>query len=386
MTEAPTRHLLLVGAGHANIEVLRRFGRNPVAGTRITLLTPHRHALYSGMLPGLIAGQYQPEDARIDAEALARAAGAGFLADRATGLDPEKRLLLRTGGEPLAYDLLALDTGATPVIPDAPGVIPARPPETLLACLEAADRIAATTKPLRVAIVGGGPGGVELAFALETRLRNWRAAAGADPASLELTLLPGSSGLLPGFPPGLARRVRRLCAARGIALAPDSTAGEPVAGHLPLADGTKIAADLSIWATPVTPPAWIAGTGLARDDAGFVAVDATLRSTSHETVFAAGDIAGFMPHALPKSGLHAVRQGTLLAKNLRLCLEGKPLRAHRPQRAALYILATGRRHAIGTRNGLVFAGGWVRRWKDAIDRRFIGRYRAAESEPDPAIS
>lgn len=46
-------------------------------------------------------------------------------------------------------------------------------------------------------------------------------------------------------------------------------------------------------------------------------------------------------------------------------------------------LATGLRHAIGTRKGLVFAGGWVRRWKDAIDRRFIARYRVESSVSDP---
>ncbi|HQU12279.1 MAG TPA: pyridine nucleotide-disulfide oxidoreductase, partial [Acidiphilium sp.] len=120
--------------------------------------------------------------------------------------------------------------------------------------------------------------------------------------------------------------------------------------------------------------AWLRGSALALDPAGFVAVAPTLRSRSHDTVFAAGDIAGFGALGVPKSGLYAVRQGPVLAENLRRALAGLPLRRFRPQRAALYLLATGPDHAIGTRNGLVVSGAWVRRWKDRIDRRFIASY------------
>ncbi len=65
-------------------------------------------------------------------------------------------------------------------------------------------------------MVGGGAAGVELVFALETRLRARRAEAGADPATLSFVLLPGPFGLLPTLPAGVARQVRALFAARGI--------------------------------------------------------------------------------------------------------------------------------------------------------------------------
>ena len=50
---APIQHdLVLVGGGHATIQVLRSFGMNPIEGVRLTLITDVLKAPYSGMLPG----------------------------------------------------------------------------------------------------------------------------------------------------------------------------------------------------------------------------------------------------------------------------------------------------------------------------------------------
>lgn len=383
MTIGP-RRLLLVGAGHANVEVLRRLARVPIPGTVITLLTPGRMAQYSGMLPALVAGDIPPAAARIDALALARAAGAVFIADRATFIDAARRRVFRAMGPPLDYDLIALDIGAAPDVPASPFAIPARPAEILLARLPELDALAAAPEPGHLAVVGGGAGGVELAFALERRLRAVRRAAGHDPAGLGLTLIAGPSGLLRGMPRGLGARVGRLLAGRDIALAPRAAALTPEPGFVPLEGGARVRADLSVWATGVAAPGWLRGSGLTLDAGGFIAVGPTLRSLSHDSVFAVGDIAAFAHRRLPKSGLHAVRQGPVLAANLRGAFTGCPLRFHRPQTAALYLLATGPHHAIGTRNGLVVSGAWVRCWKDRLDRAFIARYRAAPgADPCP---
>ncbi|MGH8734678.1 MAG: selenide, water dikinase SelD, partial [Burkholderiales bacterium] len=71
-----------------------------------------------------------------------------------------------------------------------------------------------------------------------------------------------------------------------------------------------------------------------------------------------------------------MRAGSVLADNLRRTLTGRPLRQFRPQREALYLVSTGERSAVGTRNGLVFGGRWVWRWKDWIDRRFMQKFNA----------
>ncbi|HQU12280.1 MAG TPA: pyridine nucleotide-disulfide oxidoreductase, partial [Acidiphilium sp.] len=118
------RHLLLVGAGHASIAVLRDLAQAPHPGLRVTVLTPSESLSYSGMLPGIVAGGTDPAAGRIDIARLAAAAGATLCLDRATGLDPDARRVLRAGGAPLGYDLLALDIGAPPASPAADGVIP----------------------------------------------------------------------------------------------------------------------------------------------------------------------------------------------------------------------------------------------------------------------
>jgi selenide,water dikinase len=70
----------------------------------------------------------------------------------------------------------------------------------------------------------------------------------------------------------------------------------------------------------------------------------------------------------------AVRMGRPLADNLRRALRGEPLRPYRPQRHWLALLATGDRHAIASRGPFGVEGGWVWRWKDWIDRRFMQRF------------
>src|SRR5258708_19913987 len=68
--------ILLLGAGHAHVEVLRRFAMRPEPGVRLTLIGREPETPYSGMLPGLIRGDYTFEQAHIDLAPLAAAAQA----------------------------------------------------------------------------------------------------------------------------------------------------------------------------------------------------------------------------------------------------------------------------------------------------------------------
>src|SRR5207247_11024872 len=85
------KHLLLVGGGHSHLAVLKSFGDAPAAGARLALLSPSRHAFYSGMVPGVVARHYRPEDCRVDLGALEARDGGGIIIETASRVYPAAR-------------------------------------------------------------------------------------------------------------------------------------------------------------------------------------------------------------------------------------------------------------------------------------------------------
>lgn len=361
-----SRRLLLLGGGHAHVQVLDALAREPLAGVQATLVTPSAVQVYSGMVPGWVAGHYAAEDCAIALAPLAAAAGVALRPAAAVALDAAARCVTLSDGGVLSYELLSLDTGA-PMDRDAiPGArehaLPVRPLEDFVARLGARLQSAARSD---VAVVGGGAAGVELALALAWRLRE----EGAGRSRVSLV----AGDLLPGFAPRVRQRASRALAGLGVRLWPQPCTAI-AADHLQLSDGTRVACHLPLLATGVSAPRWLADSGLALDAQGFIATGPTLQSLSHAEVFAAGDAATRRDAPRPKSGVHAVRAGPPLAANLRRWHQGAPLLTHRPQTRTLYLLACGERRAIASWGRWSAEGRWVWRWKDHIDRAFVARY------------
>ena len=80
---------------------------------RLTLIVDQPVAVYSGMVPGFVAGQYGRADLEIDVRPLAMRAGARCIVARATGVDPTARRVLLEGRPPVAYDTVSFDVGST---------------------------------------------------------------------------------------------------------------------------------------------------------------------------------------------------------------------------------------------------------------------------------
>lgn len=283
--------------------------------------------------------------------------------------------------EPPAYSLyvVSLDIGSATNTSSVAGAtehaVPIKPIDGFLLRFEALEgRVLERKGKARLALVGAGAAGLELVLAVERRLRQRLAQSGCDPAGLSCILVSASACILPSFRAAFRRRFERVLQARGIVIAAGAEVARVGAGVLHRSYHEPVLADEILWATHAAAPAWLAQTGLALDRGGFVQVDATLRAKRRAQVFAAGDVAAFGPGAIPKSGVYAVRTGPVLADNIRRTVAGKRLRSYRSQREALYLVSTGGRHAVGTRNGLVFEGAWVWRWKDWLDRCFMARF------------
>ena len=156
--------LVLVGGGHAHVHVLKRFGMRPVPGVRLTLVTRDVETPYSGMLPGYVAGLYSFAECHIDLVRLARFAGARLIHDEAVGLDRGHRQILCRAHPPIRYDILSLDIGSTPRMGDVAGAaehtVSVKPIDRFGERWEALLDRARELGHMRLAIVGGGAGGV----------------------------------------------------------------------------------------------------------------------------------------------------------------------------------------------------------------------------------
>jgi pyridine nucleotide-disulfide oxidoreductase family protein len=334
------------------------------------LVTPYARQMYSGMVPGLVAGHYTAPQCAIALPALAAAAGVRLVEDAAVALDAGARRVTLASGEVLEYRLLSLDTGSVMDRDRIPGArehaLFVRPIEHFVRLLDALLDLAAQ-RVLDVVVVGGGAGGVELAMALQHRLRQGGEERG------RVALVTGGGEPLAGYPEPVRLLAREQLARQRVTVFRDTCAAlEP--GHLLLGSGARLACDAPVLATGAEAPPWLAGSGLALDAAGFVLTGPTLQSVSHPDVLAAGDVSARADAPHPRSGVYAVRAGPPLAANLRRLLSGLPPQPWQPQRRTLNLVSCGERRAILAWGGLAAQGRWAWWLKDRIDRGFVARF------------
>jgi len=366
------KDLVLVGGGHTHALALRMFAMKPIEGLRITLVSPASHTPYSGMLPGLIAGHYSFEQTHIDLARLCQWAGVRFLTAAVTSLDPMTRQLSLAGRPPINYDLVSIDIGSQPELDLVPGArthaIPVKPVADLWRRWQALqDRVLEHRAGVdyRIAVVGGGAGGVELAMAMASRLAGKSAC---------IDLWCGGPEILQGYNARARSAVMAALRRQGIAVHLNARVEQVQHDRLLMSDGVRPVYDELFWCTGAAAAPWIASSGLQTDERGFLSVRDTLQSLDDERVFGAGDIATQVNHPRPKAGVYAVRQGPVLAHNLRALLLGKPLRNHRPQRRFLSLISLGGKQATADKGPFSATGRWIWRWKDRIDRKFMSRF------------
>ena len=403
---------MLIGGGHSHAIALKNFSQKQIPGVRLTLITDVRHTPYSGMLPGYVAGLYTFDECHIDLRSLAKFAKVRMLTDKAIALDLENNRVICANHPPVPFDLLSIDIGSTPATATVPGAaehtIPVKPISKFLARWEeltaAVERF--PEQKMRIGIVGGGAGGVELALAVRARLERIYLSQkpGFSIASLqkpgfskkpgfltsELHLFHRGAKLLPERNPWVGRKLGSILRRGGVRLHLEESVaavervlgtGETPVLRVGCESGLEVECDRVFWVTQAGAASWLKKSGLATEDRGFILVNDALQSISHPQVFAAGDVATMVNHPRPKAGVFAVRQGQPLLENLQRSLLGKPLKPFVPQKQFLILVGTGDERAIASRG--CFAVGphsllW--RWKDKIDREFMERFANLNGE------
>ena len=342
MTLTRLPHLVLAGGGHSHALVLLHWCMHPQwrpAGL-ITLVNRQSSTLYSGMIPGLIAGHYKRSEIAIDLRRLCDRAGVGLVIAEITGVDVTQQQLLLRDRPALSFSQLSINVGGG----TRPGPLLAIKP--LEQALDAMDESPSST-PFQ--LLGSGLAAMEVALALRQRWPKRELQLLHRPTSVPSRLLYSLSEL-------------------NIELLPNTSLNPSWPG---------------LRCTGSQAPEWLHFSGLpCCPESGRLRTESNLQVLGHPAVFAAGDCAVIDDQPRPPSGVWAVRAAITLAHNLLASSRGDALRHWRPQHRALQLL--GGVHPEGYPQAWALWGGiqigphpWIWRWKQHIDRRFMARFDQA---------
>jgi len=353
-----TGSVVLIGAGHAHMELVRQARRFAHAGLKLTLIDPGAF-WYSGAATGVLSGALETGASRFDPAGLE--GPVTHIRQRVVRVDPDQRQVILDTGRSLAFDVVSLNTGSHVSAPDliAAGAIPAKPVEGLMA-LKA--RLQAAEGRLRLAVAGAGATGIELALNLAGLQRRLGA---------RVNVILAGPDLLPDWPETARALAHQAIKRAGVSYIP-AQVRRYESGMIRF-EGQKLA--------PVE--AVIAATGLeARlpegvpHSAAGLPVGETLSWLENDRIFAVGDCACLTTAPRPKLGVFGVRAAPVLLENLIRAATGRtPRRRYTPQNRWLSIMDMGDGAGLGRYGGFAFQGRWVLHLKRRLDHRFMNRFK-----------
>ncbi|MDX2446152.1 MAG: FAD-dependent oxidoreductase [Desulfobacterales bacterium] len=369
-----TKHLVLVGGGHAHMVTLAKLHTFVEKGYRVTVVGPSEYHYYSGMGPGMLGNTYTPEDIRFATRHVVEKQGGTFILGKATGVDPIAKTLFLESGDQITYDVISFNTGSyVPLLnlSEIKGdIYSAKPIERLL---EAQRRILelSSRKKITIGIVGGGPSSAEIAGNV------WQLTQDSKKIPPEIKIFSGKR-FMSRFPEKVRTRVKKSLTRRGIRILSGNYAETIESKTVILASGERHDLDVIFLALGVMPNRLFKNSGLPTGPDGGLLVNAYLQSTAHPDIFGGGDCIYFEPQPLDKVGVYAVRENPVLYANLMAALDGRPLQPFDPGGDYLLIFNVGGGKGVLRKKWLLLDGKLAFFIKDAIDRKFMKEFQAIE--------
>ncbi len=363
-----TKQLVLIGGGHANVQVLKKLCMNNIKGLHTILISEHFEAIYSGMTPGHIHKEFSKEEISIDLQRLCFNAGATFIKDKVIKLDTNLKELHLQNFPSVNYDLLSINTGSISNtkkinIENSSKCFFVKPISLLIKNLSQIDQIVKSNKN-KIVIIGGGVASYELAFSLKRRYESF----------FEITILGKKILKEKNLNKKTKNDLKRIAENLNI----KECQGEVTSiskKYLTLNNGKKIDCDLSLISTGASIESWLLESNLTKDEKGFIKVNENLLSINDKNIFVTGDACSIENKPKPKSGVMAVRQGETLKENIFLKLTGKKLIKFKPQKNWLYLIGTYKNYALLNYFFLSFHSQWCWILKVWIDRNFINNFK-----------
>ena len=360
--------LVLIGAGHANIQVLKKLTMKNYEGLQIITINNGYTSLYSGMTPGLIENYYVLDDASIDLAKLCKNAGSVFINDEVIKLDEKKNIIYLKNHPPIKYNLLSLNIGCQSKINNLEiskeaEIIKVKPISNLVNKINSIEKLILKEKVISCSIIGGGIGGIEIAFALQSRYQN----------SIKLNLFADQNNIEKNINSRTYKKLIALLSYKKINFV-KSRIKHIKENYVEDEEGKKFPTRISIISTGAMSLPWIIDSGLSLDESGFINVNSFLQSESHKNIFATGDIASLNYQIRAKSGVMAVRQGEKLKENLFRFLLNKDLIHFKPQSIWLCLIGTGGKNALLNWGQFSIHGKLIWQLKEFIDRKFVKKF------------
>ncbi|MFK7863252.1 MAG: selenide, water dikinase SelD [Pseudohongiellaceae bacterium] len=376
------KHLVLVGGGHSHLAVLKQLGMKPVAGLAVTLISREVYTPYSGSLPAHICGHRSLDEMHIDLRPLCQFSGVRLLQAEVTDIDLSRKHIKLQGRPEIPFDLISLNIGSSPDLTPVKGGkehgVPIKPINSFLNHWHQISSTASNAikqgKPYRLTIIGGGPASIELAFAAHYKIHTDAGLPLDKKSPVEIKVISRAATILGSLNKKAQDAVLQAFKKRHIHFIASAAVVEINSTEIVLETGATVPTDNTVLATGASIPSWPKDCGLALSEDGFIEINEQLQSSSHSFVFAAGDAATIKNELRPKSGVYAVRQGKVLAKNLIKAATGRPLSKYAPQKSALVLLNLGDKSALAIRDSLFFQGAAVWKLKDYIDNSFVQKY------------
>jgi NADH dehydrogenase FAD-containing subunit len=362
------KKLILAGAGHAHLFTMMNIGSLVRGGSSVVVIGPGDYHYYSGMGPGLLSGIYRPAEARFHVRRMVEARGGRFIQAHVLKIDPANHRVILSDHTALDYDVLSCNLGSE-VIPVAgyeSDIIPVKPIENLYAAGRDLEKLS-KKGALRVAVIGGGAAGVELAGNL-SRI-SLKAAH-----KFHITQVSRDE-ILSRYPLKMRRLALASFARRGISVM-ERAAVKQIEGRTMIFENTtRLAFDMAFSATGIRPTQVFRDSGFPVEEEGGMPVNEYLQSIHYPRIFGGGDCVSFVPGHLDRVGVYAVRQGPVLYQNIAAALSCGKLRPFRPQKRYLSILNMGDDRGILSWHSLVASGRLAFVLKNYIDKRFMKRFQ-----------
>ncbi|MEY3755842.1 MAG: hypothetical protein RL356_114 [Actinomycetota bacterium] len=180
-----------------------------------------------------------------------------------------------------------------------------------------------------IAVVGGGPTGVEMAGAIAELIRGPLKSDQANAAAhIDISLIEAGPRLLPPFAPSLSAKTKKDLEKLGVKVLLNTPVKAVEHRKIILNDNSSIPAEITVWAAGVKGSDAMAQLSLPILN-NRLAVEPTMQVKNYPNIWALGDIAGALGkdgRPLPMVAPVAIQQGKFIAKQIARVVENKPLK------------------------------------------------------------